>query len=802
MFDSLFRTRGATSDHNKTKSPGEVEMDGDGTHRARTLCTGRRRGIRPALEGLEERTLLATTFLPAAHVLKPASIQPAGLPGGFSPAQIKQAYGFNQITFSNGTIKGDGTGQTIAIIDLYDDPTIASDLATFDATFGLPAPPNFTKVNQTGGTASATSWAVETSLDVEWAHALAPGANILLVEAAPNWGGVGAAVNYARNQPGVSVISMSLASTQWSGESAYDGDFQTPSGHNGVTFVAASGDGGSAAGVQFPAASPNVVAVGGTQLSLDSSGNYLSESGWSGSGGGISAYESQPAYQKGVVTQTSSMRAEPDVAFNGSSGSPFAVYDTTGYGGWIQVYGTSAGAPQWAALFAIADQGRALAGEGTLDGPSQTLPALYKLPSSDFHDITTGSNGTYSAGPGYDLVTGRGSPIANLVVAGLVGASSSTTSSGPTLVTPASASPSQVRGTTTSLSVSASDAAGASALTYTWSVTAAPSGATAPTFSANGTNAASLSTATFYKTGNYTFQVTVRDTSGLSVTSTVGVTVFQTQTRVSLAPGSSSLSDGASLQYQSTALDQFGNALATQPSWAWSLGSGGMGTITSTGLYTAPTSGSGTITIQSSGGGQMATASVTVGAVPAPPSGLTAGLNSAHQIVLSWMSNSTNQTGFIIQRSVNGGGWTQIATVRANVTTYTDASVQRKKRYSYRVYAYNSLGNSAYSNVTAAIAPAGGVVQQAAAMSLPHTIVSTLVAASKSVPAATPATARVATVSASFGPGTLAESSVAGTGAQLHAAGRTAHGDSSNADALWQFLGSDPVQDLLGRAGR
>src|SRR5262249_21460614 len=154
----------------------------------------------------------------------------------------------------------------------------------------------------------------------------------------------------------------------------------------------------------------------------------------------------------------------PDVAYNGSSATPFAVYDTSSYSGWLQVYGTSAGAPQWAALIAIADQGRSLAGQAALDGPSQTLPMLYHLPSGDYHDVTTGSNGGYSAGPGFDLVTGLGTPIANRVVADLVGSSSSNNQA-PTVATPASAAPSLVTGTTTTLSVLGSDDGGAGNLT-------------------------------------------------------------------------------------------------------------------------------------------------------------------------------------------------------------------------------------------------------------------------------------------------------------------------------------------------
>jgi hypothetical protein len=271
---------------------------------------------------------------------------------------------------------------------------------------------------------------------VQWAHAIAPGANILLVEANSNsWSDLMTAVNYARNQLGVSVVSMSWGGSEWLGEAGYDGYFTTPSGHGGVTFVASSGDSGSFGAPVYPSVSPNVLAVGGTQLSTNSAGNYLGETGWGngrrswrlgGSGGGISAYESQPGYQKGVVTQ-STMRTVPDVAYNASSSSPFAVYDTFFYSGWLQVYGTSAGSPQWSALVAIANQGRVLAGGATLDGPSETLFALYNLPASDFHDITSGSNGAYSARPSYDLVTGIGTPLAKLVVSRLVSYRSQTT---------------------------------------------------------------------------------------------------------------------------------------------------------------------------------------------------------------------------------------------------------------------------------------------------------------------------------------------------------------------------------------
>src|SRR5579863_1137642 len=214
---------------------------------------------------------------------------------GYSPAQIKQAYGFNQISF-NGTA-GDGTGTTIAIVDAYDDPKIASDLHQFDLAFGLPDPPSFIKESQTGSTtklpAANAGWATEIALDVEWAHAIAPGAKILLVEAnSSSMSDLMTAVNTARNYTGVVAVSMSWGGGEFSSEVNYDSYFTTPAGHTGVSFFASSGDTGAPA--SYPESSPNVVSVGGTSLFLNGS-NYSSEVAWSGSGGGISSYESQPA---------------------------------------------------------------------------------------------------------------------------------------------------------------------------------------------------------------------------------------------------------------------------------------------------------------------------------------------------------------------------------------------------------------------------------------------------------------------------------------------------------------------------
>ena len=403
--------------------------------------------LRPALEDMETRvvpsrvglpSILPAASLPAGTVAPLANVTPtagSASPTGYTPQQIRSAYGFDRIMF--GSIAGDGAGQTIAIVDAYDNPGLmdssaagfsTSDLAEFDRQFGLPDPPRFTKINETGNASpmpgtdpagpgnSGGNWEYEEAMDVEWAHALAPAASIVLVEAnSSNTDDLYAGIGIADHLPGVSVVSLSWGGAEFSGESSTDASFQTSVGHQGVTFVASSGDAG-APGI-YPAYSTNVLAVGGTALQLNADGTIQGETAWSGSGGGISSYESEPTYQEGV--QTTGYRTIPDVAFDASNSTGVAVYDSYDSTGddspWTTMWGTSLAAPSWAALIAVADQGRVASGGTTLDGASQTLPALYSLPSADFHDITSGSNGSYVAGTGYDEVTGLGTPVANLL---------------------------------------------------------------------------------------------------------------------------------------------------------------------------------------------------------------------------------------------------------------------------------------------------------------------------------------------------------------------------------------------------
>ena len=265
------------------------------------------------------------------------------------PAQIRQAYAENFHFNVNGrSYTATGAGQTIAIVIGGLDPNAYSDLTTFDRTFGIAAPPSFKSAYFQGAQYNESSDAImETSLDVEWAHSVAPGANILLVQAASmNNQDLMNAVNWARYQPGVSVVSMSWGSPESSADHAYDGIFTTPLGHTGVTFVASSGDFGAwndpqqtQVGVSWPAADPNVVSVGGTTLSVMSNGTYLGESAWSGGGGGFSRVYAEPSYQYGV--QRTGVRTVPDVSYDADPNSGVWIYDSLA-GGWQTVGGTSA----------------------------------------------------------------------------------------------------------------------------------------------------------------------------------------------------------------------------------------------------------------------------------------------------------------------------------------------------------------------------------------------------------------------------------------------------------------------------
>ncbi len=356
--------------------------------------------------------LVAQTTPAGDHVFRtPIRIQPgapATQPSGIFPAAMRAAYRYN-------AIPNQGQNIVIGIVDACDYPSAEADLGVFSTTFGLPQCTTdngcFTKISQ-GSLCSGHqgNWALEQALDIQWAHAMAPAAKIVLVQSSQPDDSLFVAVTQAV-AAGASVVSMSWGGGEFDGEQTYDTTyFSTP----GVTYFTSSGDSGC--GVQYPAASPNVVSVGGTQLTLISGGltsflstNYGSETGWSGSGGGISSFEPEPAYQMNI--QHTGFRTVPDVSLDASSSVP--IYDSYDGLQWVRVIGTSLSSPVWAALMAIQNSSRG--GAGVIQQPLPDLYSLYQTSyAADFHDITTGSaGGICVAGAGYDYVTGIGTPIAN-----------------------------------------------------------------------------------------------------------------------------------------------------------------------------------------------------------------------------------------------------------------------------------------------------------------------------------------------------------------------------------------------------
>jgi hypothetical protein len=389
------------------------------------------------VELLETRTLLSVANLGGLTAHPFVNLQPMSYNGtvtGYTPSVVHHAYSTGDIFFNTpgGRVRGDGRGQTVAIVDAYDDPFILSDLRFFSHTFDLPGitDTSFQKFDQRGNRITNRRdvtpdpyWSEEISLDVETVHAIAPRANIDLVEADSNLiSDVFTAVQAAANLPGVSVVSMSFGIEEafFGNPTGYDSIFTTPMGHTPVSFVASSGDDGGFFGPNYPASSPNVLGVGGTTLYVYPNTNrYAFEAAWFGSGGGTSFYESQPSYQNGV--QSSGFRDVPDVAFDADPNTGPAMYDTfaipsffgTNQSGWFQIGGTSFGAPAWSGLLAIANQGRALNGLSAL---GNAAAAVYSLPSGDFRDIFAGQNYYSKATVGYDLVTGLGTPRANHLI--------------------------------------------------------------------------------------------------------------------------------------------------------------------------------------------------------------------------------------------------------------------------------------------------------------------------------------------------------------------------------------------------
>ncbi|HYP31195.1 MAG TPA: putative Ig domain-containing protein [Burkholderiaceae bacterium] len=470
----------------------------------------------------------------------------------FTPAQIRAAYGLSALPAAGATLTAAqkaalGAGQTIYLVDAYHDSTALSDLNAFSAKFGLPActkvsitsnaklatPPSnctFAQVySATGGAVTATApaynatWAPESKLDVQWAHAIAPLARIVLIEMPSAMSNAILYANSLATKLGPGVVSMSFGATEASWASTVDSYFAG----TGMTFVAAAGDSG--AQVLWPAVSPKVLAVGGTSTNVSTTGSRI-EVAWAGTGGGMSAYMALPSWQSGVTPAGGSAlarRAVPDVAFNASpmTGEYVAVTLPGASTVWSAYGGTSIAAPQWAGLVAVANAIRAASSKAAL-GDVHT--ALYKsiaaVPgtyAASLHDVVEGTNGTCAtcrAGTGYDQATGWGSPNASQLFQALAGASTTTaatttgtsTNTAPTVT---AATLSEKAGAYFATRVAARDADG-DALSYTMS--GAPSGLTL---------AGNMLSGTVSTKGTYRVTVTAHDTHGATGSAVITLVV-------------------------------------------------------------------------------------------------------------------------------------------------------------------------------------------------------------------------------------------------------------------------------------
>ncbi|MBI1755695.1 MAG: S53 family peptidase [Fimbriimonas ginsengisoli] len=343
-------------------------------------------------------------FMHTNHLVWASNFGPMATtsPTGKTPAQMRGAY----------SITANGSG-AIAIVDAYNFSTALNDFNVFSTQFGLPTEPS-TDATLSSNTVlqvvyasgskprNNAGWALEEALDIEWAHAMAPNAKIYLVEAASNsFANLVAAENVAKALVGVHQVSNS-----WSGgeSSTIYTDNDSVFVQSGVAFYGSGGDTGGVTG--WPALSSNVVAVGGT--TLNTSGNtWVSETVWGGSGCGSSAYEPRPAFQDIVSSLVGSFRGADDISADADPNTGASVYDTAGYQGqkgWFQVGGTSLSCPVIAGIANAAGSTKSSQGQNT------SFYAAYAGGSANFHDIKSGTAGSFSALTGWDFPTGVGSP--------------------------------------------------------------------------------------------------------------------------------------------------------------------------------------------------------------------------------------------------------------------------------------------------------------------------------------------------------------------------------------------------------
>jgi hypothetical protein len=490
---------------------------------------------------------------------------------GYGPSNLQSAYDLPSSTA--------GSGKTVAVVDAYNDPNAASDLATYRSDWGLPACGSgcFSVVNQNGQTsplpanAGSNGWDVEESLDVDMASAICPLCHIILVEASSaTTANLGTAVNSAVAL-GADYVSNSYGGSESSSDPTYDTDYYN---HPGVAVTASAGDSGY--GVSYPAASRYVTSVGGTSLSTASNSRGWTETVWGssaggeGTGSGCSADDAKPTWQ----TDTGcSRRTDNDVAAVADPNTGLAVYDTYSQGGWLEVGGTSASSPIIASVFALA---------GT--PASGTYPSSYIYAhTSNLFDVTSGADGSCSpsylctAGTGYDGPTGWGTP--NGVTAFTSG---STTGNTVTVTNPGNQT--GTVGTPISLQMSATDSQ--SGQTFTWSATGLPAGLS---ISSSGLISGTPTTA-----NTYNVTVTAKDTTGATGSASFTWTISSSGGGCTAAQlfGNPGFETGSITPWSSTAgvlADTAEGVPAHSGSWlAWLDGYGGAHTDTLSQTVTIP----------------------------------------------------------------------------------------------------------------------------------------------------------------------------------------------------------------------
>lgn len=368
------------------------------THRRRHHHTARDRSVCPAVPERGQATCYALVAVHPHASSSPSAgpnvSQSVVNPAGYHPADLQQAYGLASVAASA------GAGQTVAIVDAYNDPNAAANLATYRSTFGLPAcgAGCFTQVDETGAAklpANSTAWSQEISLDLDMVSAVCPKCKILLVEAnSTSFGDLLAAENYATAH--ATEVTNSWGAPEFSGETSFDSYFK-----KSVPITFAAGDAGY--GVQYPASSPYVTAVGGTTLSRANVARGFTETTWAGTGSGCSAYEPKPVWQKDTGC---ARRTVTDVSAVANPSTGVSVYDTYQQPGWQQFGGTSVSAPIVAGVYALAG--------GFKSALYGSLP--YVPRTGALFDVVGGTNGKCpvaylcTAVPGFDGPTGLGSP--------------------------------------------------------------------------------------------------------------------------------------------------------------------------------------------------------------------------------------------------------------------------------------------------------------------------------------------------------------------------------------------------------